>query len=202
MQPVLSVFILSLILSSAVAWVGLSPRPIEPFFALATLGEGMKAERYYPGNSSNIAVGTPIQWYVTIYNHMGTAQYVLLRVKLLNQTMIPPDPRNNIPSPAPAFIEFWRVLAHNETWVFSFRWLLANVSFAVDSLIVNRLVVNDISVDEGLGVRALNGYNFRIVLELWIHNVDTGQFEFYWSSGRERRSAWNQIWFNVTGPVL
>jgi len=45
---------------------------------------------------------------------------------------------------------------------------------------------------------APNGYNFRLIFELWTWNVDSGAFEFGWWQATEHHVAWLQLWFNAT----
>jgi len=66
------------------------PRTGEPFLALALLGEEGMAEHYYPQDDPNIPVGDAVHWTLYLYNHMGAAQYVAVRVKLLNATTTAP----------------------------------------------------------------------------------------------------------------
>ena len=47
-------------------------------------------------------------------------------------------------------------------------------------------------------VFAEDGYNFRIILELWFYDEGLNEFQFGWGYGDELRCAWNQIWFNST----
>ena len=45
---------------------------------------------------------------------------------------------------------------------------------------------------------AMNGYNFRFVFELWYYDVSSNQLVFAWQTPTVVRTAWTQIWFNVT----
>jgi hypothetical protein len=51
------------------------------------------------------------------------------------------------------------------------------------------------------GLTALDGHNFRLILELWTWETQSGTLQFGWLSGDERRVAWLQVWFNMTSPV-
>ena len=171
-------------------------RPVEKFIALGLLGENGMAEHYYPSDDPNIGVGVPVKWFVYLYNHMGEAEYVALRVRLLNATVPAPNSTSCTACPAPFFIEVRRILLKNETLVFPFSWSLEEATKVGDFVRIERLNVNNVRVASNS--TALYGYNFRMIFELWIYNEDSQDFGFGWSSGGESRCVWNQIWFNVT----
>jgi len=198
----LSILVVTSMAVASVTWVYLNPRPVEQFFALGLLGENMMAERYYPRNDTGIRPGDLVKWYVTLYNHMGGVQYVSVRAKLLNQTTPPPDDLNHTASSVSSFREIEHVLVDNETWVFPFYWSIANVSWSADSAGIAALNLNNVTITQGLNTTARDGYNFRMVLELWVYDNETTGFRFGWRSGGEMRSAWNQIWFNLTLPTV
>ena len=52
-----------------------------------------------------------------------------------------------------------------------------------------------------LGATAINGYNFRLVIELWTWKVQSTTLRFGWSAGGERKVACVQVWLNMTSPV-
>jgi len=197
----LTILVISSMVVASATWIYLNPRPVEPFFALGILGEEMMAEHYYPGDNSSIKLGDSVKWHVTLYNHMGSAQYVSIRAKLLNATTPPPDEMNHTASAVPSFREIRRVLADNETWTFPFYWSVEGVSWSNGSLRIAALKLNNITIAQGLSTAARHGHNFRIVLELWSYSNQTSGFQFGWSSGGERRSAWVQIWFNLTASA-
>lgn len=171
------------------------PSRDEPFFALAVLGEEGMAEHYYPDDDPSIGVGQAVRWAVYVYNHMGETQYVAVRVKLLNSTMLAPNSKSCTPSPAPVVYEFRRVLLDNETLLVPFSWSILDVELVGDSLDVRSISVNGDSIVTH--AVALYGFDYRLVLELWVYDKGLGDFRFGWGYGDEVRCAWNQIWFNV-----
>jgi hypothetical protein len=40
-------------------------------------------------------------------------------------------------------------------------------------------------------IEALNGYNFRIVLELWVYDEISESYNYGWVTKQEPHSAWN-----------
>jgi len=197
----LTILVVSSLVVASVTWVYINPKPVEEFFALGLLGKNMMAEDYYPEDDPNIRIGELVKWHVTVYNHMRSAQYVAVRAKLLNQTTPPPDDITHTASSVPSLKEIAHVLVENETWVFPFYWSIENASWSDRSARISALKLNNITITQGLNTTALEGYNFRIVLELWAYGNETTGFQFGWRSGQEMRSAWNQIWFNLTVPT-
>jgi uncharacterized membrane protein len=197
-QLILSFFIMITIVISTIAYVSLTPGPSEPFFAVFTLGREGRVGNYYPRNDSSIRVGEELQWYVGVYNRMNSIQYVVLRFKLLNQTMAAPDDQSHTPSPAMPFMEIRHLLANNETWTTPIKWSVANATKVGDNVIILSLLFNSVPVTENLSVSSYRGFNFRILIELWAYSTEAKQFEFTWMPANEPHIAWNQIWFNVT----
>jgi hypothetical protein len=131
---------------------------------------------------------------------MGTVQLVALRLKLCNQTISPPSDLNATPSPAPLVAEFWRFIQNNETWEMPFFWQIVNGDRVGSSTRVLALQINNETYPV-LGTTAVNGYNFRLIIELWTWEVQSATLQFGWSASGERRVAWVQVWFNMTSPV-
>lgn len=191
---------LVLILAACVPVVmAILPRSEEPFLALAVLGEEGMAEHYYPGDDAQIEVGEEVHWTVYLYNHMGETTYVAVRVKLLNSTIIAPNSTSCSPSPAPVVYEVRRVLMDNETWLHPFSWSILSVEQVGEFVDVRSLFVNGGTVDTH--VVALHGFNYRLVLELWVYDEGLKDFRFGWSCGKESHCAWNQLWFNATSSL-
>jgi hypothetical protein len=131
---------------------------------------------------------------------MGSVQLIELRVKLGNQTIAAPSDQPISSSPAPTIIEFTRFLADNETWEFPFTWQILNLASFHNSTQILRLQLNNQTITVN-GLSARSGYNFRLMIELWVWNADTSTFEYGWFAGSESRAAWLQIWFNATSTT-
>jgi hypothetical protein len=131
---------------------------------------------------------------------MGTVQLVALRLKLGNQTINPPNDLEATPSPAPLAAEFWRFIQNNETWEIPFFWQIVNADALGGSTRILALQINNETYPV-LGPSAVNGYNFRLIIELWTWDVQSTTLQFGWSASGERRVAWVQVWFNMTSPV-
>jgi hypothetical protein len=176
------------------------PSREEPFLVLALLGEEGMAEHYYPDDDPWIEVGEEVHWTVYLYNHMGETKYVAVRVKLLNSTILAPNSTLCVPSPAPMVYEVRQVIMHNQTWLFPFSWSILKLERVGDFLDIRSFSANGDSID--MHAVALYGYNYRIVLELWVYDEGLKDFRFGWRYGDELRCAWNQVWFNATTVAL
>jgi len=196
-QYVIAFAIITIIVASTLAYVALNPRPEEQFFANWILGSEGMAEHYYPNDDPNIGLREEVRWTLGVYNHMGSLQYVVLRVKLLNSTMHSPNDALGQPSPAPLVLEFARVLVNNETWSIPFVWEILNSTVTGGHVTITGLSINQTSLT-GHFASAVSGYNFRFIFELWSYDTNTNDLTFSWRTDGEVRSVWTQIWFNAT----
>jgi hypothetical protein len=193
------IFITTLIIFEMIAYVVTTPRSHEQFFQFYVLGANHLAADYYPQSNSNIRLSEKVEWYIGVTDLMGNVQLVSIRVKLGNETISPPNDTGGLPSPAPLVTEFMRFIQNNETWELPFAWLISNFLSIDGSTRILELQINNQTFPvQGLWAR--NGYNFRLIFELWTWDVNTAQFQFGWHSATERRVAWLQLWFNATLP--
>jgi len=199
-RRLLVVFLTSLIVFETIAYVAVTPRPGEQFFQLYVLGANRLLSDYYPDGDPDIRVGELVKWYVGVTDFMGTVQLVGLRLKLGNQTISPPNDLEATPSPAPLVAEFWRFIQNNETWEMPFFWQIVNGDAVGGSTRVLALQINNETYPV-LGPTAVNGYNFRLIIELWTWEAQSTTLQFGWSASGERRVAWAQVWFNMTNPL-
>lgn len=193
---IVTTLIICMIVTTGV-WMVLNPPPTEPFLSLYTLGGKQLLANYYPGDNPNITPNETVLWYVGVYNHESSAQYVELQFKLLNSTEIPPNAASNRPAVAQPFSVLRQLIPSNGTWLIPISWSITQVSNFKTGLRIDTLTFNGHLITSNLGVLAVNGYNFRIVIELWIYDLGSGQFMFSFPS-QNRQSAWNQVWFNAT----
>jgi len=190
------VFVSAFMIFAMLAYVAVTPWPKEKFFQLYALGETRMAERYYPNNDTNIHADTPVKWYVGTTNFMGSTQLAVIRAKLGNQTLTSPNETAATPAPLPTIVEFRKVLQNDETWEFPFNWKITNTS-SVGNLTYLTLNINGIETHIG-DVGAKDGYNNRLIFELWTLDVESNDIIFGWRASNQRRAAWLQLWFNAT----
>jgi hypothetical protein len=155
------------------------------------------AEGYYPNNDPNISVWREVRWYVGVTNFMGAVQCAVVKVKLGNSTIRPPSEKDHAPSPAPALLQFRRVLMNNETWEFPFFWKIRETRSSGGITELALLEVNGALIGDSM-VSAVGGRNFRIIFELWTLDEGNGSEVFGWRATTGRRVAWLQVWFNTT----
>ena len=188
------------IVTSGVAYAVLNPPPSERFYAMYILGSNGLVEHYYPNDDPDLAIGKPVNWTIGVYNHMGSLQYVVVRVKLLNSTLPSPSEITGTPSVRTPLFEFARVLVDNETWSIPFVWRILNVSPSSGGLLVTGISINQVTLTGDLA-RAVSGFNYRFVFELWFYDGATNDLVFSWHTQSARYSVWTQIWFNVTSTT-
>lgn len=193
----ITILIATLIIFSAVAYISTTPRPREQFLQLYVLGETGIAERYYPGDDSGIALDSRVRWYPGVTNFMSEPQLVLLKVKLGNSTSKAPDDMSATPAPLPSIAEFRRILLNNETWEFPLTWTIVEAK-AVGDTVYLTLSMDEAGTVTVSDVGAVKGRNFRMIIELWTLDTESGSYIFGWKADGERRAAWLQIWFNAT----
>jgi hypothetical protein len=196
----LAFIVVATIVASGVAYGVLNPPPAEQFYAMYILGSNGLAENYYPNNNPNLTVGEPVNWTMGIYNHMGSLQYVVVRVKLLNSTLQSPNELSGTPSSVAPLLEFARVLVNNETWSIPFVWKLLGVSSSAGEVLITGISINQVVLRGNLG-KAVSGINYRLVFELWFYDIATNDLVFSWHTQSTQHSVWTQIWFNVTTTV-
>lgn len=192
----LAIFVSLLAISLSITYVASEPRPEMHFFSISTLGKNMMTENYYPRNNATIYVGDNLNWHISVYNNMGEAEYVSVRVKLLNATQSIPDDTLQVPSSEQHIAEFKHMLMNDSTWVTPLRWSIIDTEEHGDYNVIRSIEINGIKINN-LDVRSLDGQDFRMVIELWRYDPEIGSFAFAWNTGLEDRSAWNQIWFDL-----
>jgi uncharacterized membrane protein len=192
----LTMFSVILLVSFMISYMTTTPRPKEEFFQFCILGEEKTAAKYYPNDNSTIKPNVEIRWYVSVENYMGTLQYVLVKVKLGNETLAAPDEINAIPADLPIITEFRRLLMDNETWEISFTWMITDITSKNDMVFLTLEVNGKAILIMEVGAR--DGRRFRMIFELWTLDKESGDFIFGWKARGSRKVAWLQLWFNAT----
>jgi len=197
---VLVVFIVFLVIFEMITYATTTPRSREQFFQLYILGANGLLSDYYPNDNPNIGAGDLVRWHVGVTDFMGSVQLVVIRIKLGNQTIRPPDDLQALPSQAPLIAEFGRFVQDNETWEMPFFWEIVNADMVRGSTRILEMQINN-ETYQVPNLTAVDGHNFRVILELWTWEPSSETLQFGWSSGNEQRVAWVQVWFNMTISV-
>lgn len=192
----LPALIIALMAFSILAYVSSVPRPREQFLQLYVLGPDKEAGGYYPNNSTYIPPSVPISWYLGVENSMNSVQMVTLMVKLGNQTSSAPNVDLLAPSDLPVVAEFQQVLPRNQTWELPFAWSIAQRRWMgnTEFLTLNIDGRGSVPIDT---IGAIDGKNFRIIVEVWTYDIESDQLTFGWKSNGVRRAAWLQLWFDA-----
>lgn len=162
----------------------LTPRDFERYMILTTLGENMTFTNYYGEENRNLKIDDTIQWHIEVYNRMGTAEYIAVRMKIINST-IPIDSSDGY------IFESRHMLLHDSNYVFPIEWKISSIENEDKYIIIKQIVVNGEEIS--LNVRSLEGKNFRAIIELWYYNTDKDIFE----QVEYDKKVINQIWFNI-----
>ena len=143
--------------------------------------------------------GQKVSWHIYVYNHAGSAEYVSVRIKLLNSTDATPDENYSGEARSQHLYEFRQLLARNSTWSIPLNWTISNLSTDLDHgyVMIKGLDINNHRV-EGLNVTSLQGKEFRMIIELWKYDMEDKAFVFQgFPENDNNKGAWNQIWFNL-----
>jgi hypothetical protein len=197
LSPVFILIFLSfLVLTFSIAYVSLEKKESEKFLGLAVLGPNMTAENYYPRGNSTIAVGETVKWYINVQNHLGSPEYLSVRLKLLNSSQFLPHDNfsRSTPSPVSQIFELKQMIPNNSTWITPINWALTDVD--KNHTTIKSLNVNGIKID-GVNTRSVTGNDFMIVLELWRYDTRIKDFNFIWPSQTGERITWDQLWFRL-----
>jgi len=170
---------------------------------LYALGANGMASDYYPNNSSLIQVGEDVTWYLGVGNQMGSMQLVDIRVKLGNQTILPPNDTTSQPSPAPQFAELTQFLADNGTWEIPFIWKILNFTTQQGLSRILQLEINNVTytLQNAPACSGTASCRLRFIFELWTWNVAIDGFQFGWTDESQQRIAWLQLWFDISPGV-
>jgi hypothetical protein len=165
------------------------------FLSMTILDSKMDVSEYF-SNNSTVALGDRMSWYIKVHNGMNTPEYLTIKVKLLNSTQVSPDDLSNKPSPYPAVFEYHKLVATNDTIIVPMEWSILDIENHDGQINIKKLMINGQEF-ENLNAHGIRTQDFRMVIELWRYDVTSGELEFEWSSSQNKRSVWNQIWFNV-----
>ncbi len=174
------------------AYANLEDAPRDRFLTLSTLDRNNAAAQYYPREGGFVMANETLDWNVQVYNHMGGSEYVAFRIKLLNATQTGPDDRLHMASPVNSLYEARHLVPDDSTWTMPVSITIKELQIQGGNATLDAIVINGEEITD-LKISNENERDFRFVVELWRHDVDSGNFIFTWPSGQESGSAWNQI---------
>jgi uncharacterized membrane protein len=174
------------------------PTQEERFIELGLLGKDKTANAYFFNENSDINVGILSSWFIYLHNHLGYAQNVSVRVKLLNSIMELPDDQENKPSNLTSFVAFPLSLSVNQSVLIPFSWSIMDAEAHNGSVVIDQLLVNDqpVNIDTLISMN----HSFIMVFELWVQDNSSEEYVFGWESEKGLSSASVNMWFNVVIP--
>jgi hypothetical protein len=178
------------------AYANLEDSPRDRFLTLSTFGGNNEAAEYYPREGGFVMANETLDWNVQVYNHMGGSEYVAIRIKLINSTQSGPDDRLHLASPVDHFYEARHLVPDDSTWTMPVSITIKELEIQGGNVTIDTIVINGEEITD-LKISNEKERDFRFVIELWRHDVDSGNFIFTWPSGQESGSAWNQIQIRV-----
>jgi hypothetical protein len=176
-----------------------NPQSMARQLSLSILSANLTTDDYFNNDNSTIDVRNPSRWYASVYNGVGSPEYVALRIKLLNSSQAVSDDISDIsvgPSPGSTVYEIKQMIENNSTLVVPLEWSITDVGKVANNTIIERLNINGNDI-ENLHLASPSGKNFRFIVELWNYDPNTNDFTYVWSDGQNNRSVWSQIWFNL-----
>jgi uncharacterized membrane protein len=190
------VFLSFLILTLSIAYLSLENKTSHEFLGLTVLGNNMMAENYYPEGNSTVVVGETVKWYINVENHLGSPEFLSLRLKLLNSSQFLPldNSSRSTPSPTPHIFEITRMMSDNSTWIIPINWTITDID--ENHTTIRSLNVNGIQIN-GVNTKSVTGKDFMVVFELWRYDTNLKDFIFTWPSETGERVTWVQLWFSL-----
>jgi len=188
-----------LLLASATAWIIANPPKIDEFSSVSILGPALTASSYFPGNNTTVNLNEMVQWNLQVYNHMGSTQLFLVNITLSNSnsTRFPgPNAASNTPSGGYQLLRIYRAVENNQTWTLPLQWSITNDTSSSGTTTIQTMTINNTPVS-GIGLPAIGGTDFRIVIELWSYDLRTHGYIFSFMSNGAQTSVFNQVWFNA-----
>ncbi len=172
------------------------PRYEERFFELGILGKDKMAKDYYLNNNYSLILGSQVDWYIYVHNHIDSAQNIVVKVKLVNSTNDLPNDLDNQPCPFDSIAEFPLSMSVNDSLIVPFSWIIVEAISQKNSTIIKQLIVNDQTVE--LNISDFSESFFRMVFELWVYNESLQTYEFGWESEKGLSSSSINMAFRVS----
>lgn len=188
-------FILCLTLTVALI-ASFWPKYEDQFFEFGLLGKDKRAEAYYPNDNSTLILGSQLNWYIFIHNHMGSDQNVVVKVKLVNSSVDLEIDQHNEALIFDSLVEFPLQLPVNNTLLMPFSWTVVEARSQENSIILKQLIINDQVFD--VDIPAVSNSFFRMVFELWVYDSSSESYAFGWTSQGEFHSAQFYIGFRIS----
>jgi len=174
----------------------LPEREHEKFVSLGILGKDGLADNYYPTADSIIYEDILNKWQIYIHNNFGESTQLLLKIKILEPNIDPPNISTCLPCSGFEVFEIRRVISKNQTVTIPFHWMITDLNEKE-----NRSVISEIQINNQtriLNISCEKNETIRVVCELWVFDTNDNKFHFNWIDLEEKRCVWTQIQFKIT----
>lgn len=164
----------------------------ERFSELYVLGAGHMAEDY----PFNVSVGGDNLVFLGVSDHLGSAAYYEVVLKLRNSTEALPNATSGVASPLPVLYSYEVFLTDGQTWEGGLNFSFSDVVFGENVSSVGRIRINDawVNVDKSaVWDNANNGYFYQLIAELWLYNGTISSFGFH--------DRYVTLWLNMTSAA-
>jgi hypothetical protein len=186
------------IIFASITFYLISSPPSQPFMAFGIYSSDGGLQGY--GTNSTIIPGQTFSWYMLLTNHMSTAQFAEVVVRIGNQTT--PSPNSTTPLISyPPLITMGQFVGAGATARFNFTWTLESLNQTGTNVLAN-LIINGNNVNSA-PVQTASGHSFRLIFELWTYDFQSGGFLYGYGNQtssfgvtNSREGSWLQIWFN------
>jgi hypothetical protein len=132
-----------------------------------------------------------------VSDHLGSAAYYEVQVKLRNGTEPLPNATTGVPSSLPELYRFRAFAVDSETWESNLTFRLPDKFDPVRNVShIGKIVINNIAYDVNKSVEwdaANNGYYCQIFLELWVYDVVSSGFQYH--------DRFVGLWLNLTASA-
>ena len=179
-------------ISSAATFLILSPRASQPFMAMAVYSRTGLLGYLEPATNSSVTTGKPVNWTLSVTNNMGSAQFVMIIVRLGNSTLS--SSNSTTSSSFPEIVMPERFIRDGDAFSISFNWTLQSVTPEQGGKLLHLQV-------EGEPV-VMTGDNFRWIFELWTYDLTCGCFHYGYGPQSASAGVWLQVWFNPSSQNL
>ncbi len=180
------------IIYASVTFFLLSPRASQPFIGFGVYSAEGTLSDYFPGSGFSVTTNETLSWHFQVANRMGSIQWtrVVFRIGDLNTT----SPSELVPASVPEVGTIERFIADDDTAAINFTWRILSKNQTNGTILVQ--INNNPASWSQVGVSG--GQAFRFMFELWTYNLDSGEFQYGWTSGGSVYGSWLQVWFDVT----
>jgi len=130
MQNKLATFLILLVSFAAIFSSGtyyvLSPRASQQFMAMGVYSRGGFLGYLSPATNSTVTTGRPVNWTISVTNNMGSAEFVMIIVRIANSTLS--SSNSTTPSTFPRIVTPERFIGDEDTWSINFTWTLQSAT--------------------------------------------------------------------------